>query len=84
MSAVPYQPVNKRTRTLFLSVVTAVAAGATTAALDWASARWIDVPPAQAADPIVGEKLEDGSGAPREREKRGRVLGIKWASKRKE
>lgn len=64
----------QRSQKLFLAALGVVVASATTAALDWASARWI-----ASATPVVSSSV--GEPARRPQEKRGRVLGLKWAER---
>lgn len=89
MSNVPYQPppMSKRTRTWILSIVTALATGATTALLDYATARWGEpeltaAPLAVPDDAVPSVGAVEPTGDEVVFEKRGRLLGIKWAEKR--
>jgi hypothetical protein len=82
---------SKRTRVLVLSLVTAIATGMTTAFLDWASARWLPVPTVaemeevpMASGPVEAGMLDEpdvAAGPPQVEERRGRVLGLKWAQR---
>lgn len=88
MSAVPYQPprMSKRTRVLVLGVVTAIATGMTTAFLDWVSARWLPTAAPVEVEAEGPQAIDAGlpdvaAGPPQMEERRGRVLGLKWAQR---